>query len=142
MIKRTPLKRNQTPLSKGNGLQRKPYKLRAKSALAIVRELKDNKDRAEQTICFMKIWDPLRPEQRVCYETGVRLYPDDNSYPLNSYFHHVLPKERFPQFRFSPWNIILVSVSTHNQYETYPQACPKIYALYLHYMSKLSTLQP
>lgn len=130
-----------TPLKKGGYTLRKRY-LSKRSPESIAKMAEGKEETLEQNVFFLRIWGPLRPSQRVCYETGEILYPDPDGNPSNAYFHHVLSKELYPHFRYSPWNIVLVSLATHNQYETYPQACPKIYALYLLYMSKLSTLEP
>lgn len=116
--------------------------LKRTSVRAIEGRSKEEQDTLEQNIMFENIWKPLFPHQRVCYETGRRLFPDENGNPYTTYFHHVLPKSLYPQFRFSPWNIVLVSFDTHSQLHTSPQLCKKIHALYLHYMSMLSKLEP
>jgi hypothetical protein len=66
-----------------------------------------------------EIWQE-RPH--IDFETGEKLYGE----PLKSYFHHVLEKEQYPQFRYEKWNIVLVSVNTHSQCHTNMDFCPKI----------------
>ena len=140
-MKRTPLKRGDSTLKKTPFLRAgKP--LKKWSVASRLKEVQEDKDQLEQIIMFEKIWKPLFPHQRICYETGRQLYTDDEGNPYTTYFHHVLPKERYPQFRFSPWNIILVAPDVHSQAETSIDLCPKIKALYLHFMSKILTLSP
>ena len=125
-MKKTALKRNQKPLRK-RALGRPPI---------------DKSIYLTQTDVFNRIWNALKSYQRVCYETGERLYANpSDGLPYTVYFHHVLAKEIYPQFALSPWNIVLVSLSTHTQYETAPRLCPKIYTLYLEFKAKLPNLE-
>lgn len=116
--------------------------LKKTSVRAIESRSKEEQDTLEQNIMFENIWRPLNPWQRVCYETGRLLLPDENGNPYTTYFHHVLPKSLYPQFRFSPWNIIILAPDVHSQVETSIDLCPKVKALYLYYMSKVLTLEP
>jgi hypothetical protein len=136
-MKRTALKRNQQPLKRG----RKPLPKFSRRALA--RDPTEKKRIiTEHNDFFIKIWNILRDYQRVCYETGERLYPDPDGFPYTSYFHHVLSKEVWPQFQFSAWNIILVSLATHSQCETSVRLCPKIYALTQDFQSRWRSFEP
>lgn len=69
-----------------------------------------------------EIW---QEREHVCHETGEKLYGE----PLKSYFHHVLEKEMYPQFRYEKWNMVLVSVATHYQIHNDITFCPRIKAL-------------
>lgn len=40
--------------------------------------------------------------------------------PLSIYFHHILPKEKYPQAAFDEENIILLTWQEHDQVEMYP----------------------
>lgn len=67
---------------------------------------------------YLKIWES-RPH--VCYETGKQLGK------MNlCMFHHVLPKQTYPQFRHCEFNIVLLSPEVHNQVEIDISKCPKV----------------
>lgn len=71
---------------------------------------------------FMEIWNTTPPYKRRCYETGKSLpHP-----PLSTYFHHVLPKSKYPQFRLMKWNIVLLDPDVHNQAETNLDKTPRV----------------
>jgi hypothetical protein len=90
-----------------------------------VKEVLDNKKEQEMMHrFFMDIWNSMRPEQRVCYETGDKVHD-----PSTVNFHHVLYKERYPEYKFSKWNIVLVSWRAHDQTHTDDTKTPKIHAL-------------
>lgn len=74
---------------------------------------------------FISIWDSLRREQRKCYETGEPIYE-----PGTVNFHHVLPKEIYPQYQYSTWNIVLLSWQAHDQVRIDIDRLPKVKALY------------
>lgn len=57
------------------------------------------------------------PECEVC---GTRLSLEPNL----TYFHHILEKRNFPQFRHMKWNIAIVCSECHNKYETMPDLVP------------------
>ena len=40
--------------------------------------------------------------------------------PLTIFFHHILPKEKYPQAAFDEENIILLTWQEHDQVEMYP----------------------
>ena len=46
--------------------------------------------------------------------------------PNLMYFHHILEKRNFPEFRHVEENICILCPECHNQYETYPDKTPKI----------------
>lgn len=66
--------------------------------------------------------------EHVCFETGRRL----PVVPLTLYFHHILPKAKYPQYRHSKWNIVLLDVDTHSQVEAMLDKCPRVKALTEH----------
>lgn len=45
------------------------------------------------------------------------------------FFHHILEKRNFPQFRHIRENICILCPICHNQYETFPDKVPKIQRL-------------
>lgn len=128
MLRRTPLKRGNSQLKRG---PLKKVSDRAKAA---------PKPEVPDTVHMMQFFDRLRKltpmDKFKDYETGERLPYVTN----NIYFHHVLPKETYPQFKYSAWNIVFVSWATHAQYHDYPDKCPRIQAKYLELLSKIDTL--
>jgi len=74
---------------------------------------------------FASFWGSLRKEQRRCYETGDAIYD-----PRTFNFHHVLPKEIYPQYQYSTWNIVLVGWTIHDQIHRDIDRLPKVKALY------------
>lgn len=46
------------------------------------------------------------------------------SEPNMMYFHHILEKRNYPEFRHSEWNIAIVCPDCHNKYETNPDSVP------------------
>lgn len=71
---------------------------------------------------YFEIWEK-RPH--VCFETGKQL----GNRPAITMFHHVLPKQSYPQFRHCEWNIVILHPDVHNQVETDLRKCPKVYQL-------------
>jgi hypothetical protein len=62
--------------------------------------------------------------------------------PNLMYFHHILEKRNFPQYRHIESNIAIVCPDCHNRYETYPDKVPYLVEkrkelLSLHYENKL-----
>lgn len=103
MIRRTPLKRSQKPL------KRTPLKRKYK-----------RKSRFKEDVEFYTLIWQSRPH--VCFETDVDL----GSEPRNYMFHHVLEKEKYPEFRHEPWNIVLVTWDVHNQVHSNIDKTPRI----------------
>ncbi len=70
---------------------------------------------------YLQIWED-RPH--VCFETGIELGK------MNlCMFHHVLPKQTYPEYRHCEWNIVLLHPDVHNQVETDCSKCPRVYKL-------------
>lgn len=86
----------------------KPFKRVSMQRVARSRELNEKKDRDHEL--FMEIW-----EERggICEVTGVFL-----GEPLATMFHHLLPKSKYPEFRYCKWNIMLVAPDVHAQIES------------------------
>lgn len=70
-------------------------------------------------IFYQKIWEE---REHVCYETGQYLGDE----PLMTYFHHVLEKSKYPQYRHCSWNIVLVKAEIHNQIHSNIDKTPKV----------------
>jgi hypothetical protein len=71
---------------------------------------------------FMTIWNSLPPYRKRCYETGEAL----KNPPLSTYFHHVLPKSKYPEYRLCDWNIVLLKPEVHEQAELNINKTPKV----------------
>lgn len=62
---------------------------------------------------YMEIWES---REHTCYNCS-RFLPRE---PLTLYFHHLLNKQHYPQFRHEEWNIAILCSDCHYSYETYP----------------------
>lgn len=81
--------------------------------------------RIDDEYFYSEIWDE---REHRCFETGVVL-PHT---PLNLFFHHILPKAKYPQYRNSKWNIVILHPDVHSQVETFIDKCPRVKALTEH----------
>src|SRR5690606_8602994 len=72
---------------------------------------------------YLNIWNKRK---HVCYETGKYLGKE----PLSVFFHHLLPKEKYTEFRWEEKNLVLLSWEAHNHVETNIDKCPKTKLLY------------
>lgn len=75
---------------------------------------------------YNEIW--LEREHR-CFETEQKL---PFAAPLTTYFHHILPKAKYPQYRHSKWNIVILHPDAHSQVETMLDKCPRVKAITEH----------
>lgn len=73
---------------------------------------------------YDEVWNE---REHVCFETGR---------PLEAInlllFHHILPKAKYPQYRYEKWNIVLLHPDSHSQVETFIGRCPRVQALTEH----------
>lgn len=46
--------------------------------------------------------------------------------PLTTFFHHLLFKSKYPQFRHTPENIMILHPDCHNSYHTNPDSRPEV----------------
>ena len=60
---------------------------------------------------FLKIW---KKRLHLSEISGLPLVGE----PLSVYFHHILPKEKYPQAALDEENIILLTLEEHNQVES------------------------
>lgn len=58
----------------------------------------------------------------VCQSCGKKLSKE----PLNLFFHHLIPKGAYPQFRHVPENIMILCPDCHTQAETDLDKVPKV----------------
>ena len=75
----------------------------------------------EDFLFYQGIWEE---REHIDFETG-EFIPGE---ALNLYFHHVLPKSKYPEYRHEKWNIVLVTWDTHSKAETNLDFVPKIKA--------------
>ena len=60
---------------------------------------------------FLKIWESRPHESEV---SGTCLVKE----PLSIYFHHILPKSKYPELAYDESNIILLTLDEHTNVET------------------------
>lgn len=91
-----------------NHIPRKPLQA-TKGLTASVRE-RNSEDILQMQELFLDIWKTRPRKSEV---SGVSLGKE----PLSVYFHHILPKEKYPQARYDEHNIILLSLDEHTNVE-------------------------
>lgn len=78
---------------------------------------------------YMSIWN-TRPH--VCYECNKKL-----SHPPNlMFFHHLIKKAGYPEFRHDEENIVLLCTDCHYQTETDPTKTPRVRELTVEIIKK------
>jgi hypothetical protein len=112
-----PLKRKST--LKKSGFAQSKTKIPKFSKLGLQKNTEKKLLLQQDFIFYKNIWS-IR--QHYCFETGVYLGEELNL----CFFHHVLPKENYPQYRHCAWNIVLLAQGVHNQVETNIEFCPKV----------------
>ena len=95
----------------GNGLciKHKPRKPLPKSRIS-VKIHADGRKSSDLHEFFLKLWKKFPHYSMV---SGKYL----GSEPLSVFFHHILPKEKYPQAEFDEENIILLTWEEHDQVE-------------------------
>lgn len=113
----------QKPLKRKSTLKKSGFKLGSKipkySKVGLQKKEEIKTLLNEDFIFYGKVWDSL---SHYCFETNQYL----GAIPNLCYFHHVLPKEIYPQYRHCLWNIVLLHPLVHNQVETNIEFCPKV----------------
>lgn len=76
---------------------------------------------------FKEVWDKREDETGscYCYETGREL-PGFIFRSNSTCYHHVLPKNKYPEFAFEEWNIVILHPKVHMQVESNLDKCPKV----------------
>lgn len=100
-----------------NHIPRKPLKA-TKGLTASVRE-KNTEDILQMQELFLDIWKTRPHKSEV---SGVSLGKE----PLSVYFHHILPKEKYPQAKYDEHNIILLSLDEHTNVENDMYKYPEV----------------
>ena len=94
--------------------QHKPRKpLTANKAFNAVKKEPAVRKISEMRDFFLQIW---KKRLHLSELSGLPLVGE----PLSIYFHHILPKEKYPQAAFDEENIILLTWQEHDQVEMYP----------------------
>jgi hypothetical protein len=94
--------------------QHKPRKpLTAKKGFNAVKKEPTIRNISEMRDFFLQIW---KKRLHLSELSGLPLIGE----PLSIYFHHILPKEKYPQAAFDEENIILLTWQEHDQVEMYP----------------------
>jgi hypothetical protein len=99
MLKKTPLKRGNKPLAKSS---------LKKSGKA--KHIDRQEQREEDIKFYTEIWNE---RNKRCELTGKYLGEEI----MIIYFHHLLPKNKYPEFRHKKWNIIQIQSDLHAQIE-------------------------
>lgn len=86
-----------------------------------VQIVEDKKTTALDKEFYAEIWAAC-PHQ--CEECGKKLGRE----PLTLFFHHLLPKRDYPEFRYSPENIMILCPDHHTQAEVMIDKVPKVKA--------------
>ena len=93
------------PLSSGKGLS---------SKMSVISSIKaknvHNDGHNQQREMFMNIWKKKRHYSEV---SGLYLGKE----PMSTYFHHILPKEKYPEACLDEENIILLTLEEHSNVE-------------------------
>ena len=90
-----------------------PKQISKQSEKQRIRTKEDVKETKEQFKFFLKIWEERKRAdgRNYCEVSGEQL-PFE---PSSIYFDHLLEKSSFPEYRFDPENIIIVSWNVHTQ---------------------------
>lgn len=108
-------------------LARTPREKKAPKSIARVSEKKKEKAADEKALFaadkefYAEIWVA---SPHVCQDCGRHLGRE----PLTTFFHHLLPKKPYPQFRHTPENIMILCPDCHTQAETLLDHAPKVKA--------------
>lgn len=100
-----------------NHIPKKPLQS-TKGFTASVRE-KNTEDILQMQELFLDIWKTRPHKSEV---SGVSLGKE----PLSVYFHHILPKEKYPQAKYDEHNIILLSLDEHSNVENDMYKYPEV----------------
>lgn len=95
-----------------NHIARKPIKKKTISVVEKMRPLqKRNNQRQARYTLFMVLWKKRGPNSEVSNE---RIYGE----PSSAHFHHILPKNKYPQADLDPENIIIMTMDEHANVES------------------------
>lgn len=91
----------------------------------------------ELHIFFVDLWNEREENGYIqCFETG-RVMKRSRYRENWSVYSHILPKSKYPQYKFEKWNVKIVTPDAHTQYEVAPERAKKQYALRLELLEKI-----
>jgi hypothetical protein len=114
-----------------NLLQRQKKPIRKISRKGKERREQKSKLSEKDKLFWAAIWEE---REHVDFETNEPIFGE----PLTLYFHHILLKSKYPQYRFKKWNIVLVSWDTHTKTHTNIDLVPRIKAYEKELQDKIS----
>jgi hypothetical protein len=102
--------KSKKPLSSGKGLTTRKVSVKGnyKALESLVKEIDNTKVQMKQM--FLNIWKQRPHRSEV---SGEYL----GSEAMSTYFHHILPKSKYPEACLDAENIILLTLSEHDQVE-------------------------
>jgi hypothetical protein len=89
---------------------RKPLPSGKRPSLTAKKKVSDGRSHQIREM-FLDIWKKKRHYSEI---SGVYL----GSEPMSTYFHHILPKEKYPEACFDEENIILLTLEEHSNVES------------------------
>jgi hypothetical protein len=98
-------------------LKRTPLKKISDKKLASLAKAREI--RQKDLSFYVSLW---KRSDKKCSVSGVYLGEE----PLTTFFHHLLPKSKYPEYRWCEWNIVIISARVHSQVETNISKVPKI----------------
>ena len=123
MIKNSSLKRGTKSLKKSKLKQSNPITAKKKQAERKLLREEDYK-------FYEEIWNS---KEHVCDLSGQYLGQELQII----FFHHLLPKEKYPEFRHKKWNILMCLGKLHAQIEINPYQLPeKEYDRFIGFLAK------
>lgn len=117
-MNRSPIKRNQTQL------KRTPLRKQSIKSVQSAKEKQEERKelRIKDQKFYLKIWKDRGHRSDI---TGNYLGNFAEEDVPSLLFHHLLPKETYPQFRHCDWNICMCEGKYHSQIETNANLLPE-----------------
>jgi len=106
-------------MKRGKPLTRKtPLRRKYRSA---EERVSDREEGEKLWALYMRVWN-TRPH--ICEATDKPIHGE----PRSTMFHHVLPKAKYPQYKYEEWNIMLLLPRVHEQAELNIDKTPRVKA--------------
>jgi|GEM_PF-5456503 len=99
--------------------KKKPQPLKQMSEKTKAKQAEEKAVLAADKDFYLEIW---LASPHVCGECSNKLGKE----PLTLFFHHLLPKAKYPQFRHTPENIMILCPDCHTQAEVDLDKVPKV----------------
>ncbi len=76
---------------------------------------------------FKRVWDKSEDENGSCYCYETRRELSYKHFRQNTCcYHHILPKNRYPEYALEEWNIVILHPDVHEQVEKDISKCPRV----------------